>query len=255
MRPGMVYIVGAGPGDPELITLKALRRIQEADVIMYDRLVNDELLSYSKKDALLVFCGKAPGSHSIPQEKINENMVTYALTGHHVVRLKGGDPLIFGRGGEEACELAARGIPFEIVPGVTSALGAASSTGIPLTHRGASTSVAFVSGTSCHGNERSVKWDLLAHSVDTLVVYMGVSRMDDICKEMLAHGKPPSTPVAIVEQGTRAEERTITGTLGTIHKIALLMNVKNPALLIIGEVVRVRDQLLKLAAEAEERTG
>ncbi|MGV2788341.1 uroporphyrin-III C-methyltransferase, partial [Clostridium perfringens] len=127
MRPGIVYIVGAGPGDPELLTLKALRRIQEADVIMYDRLVNDELLSYAKKDVLLVYCGKAPGSHSVPQEGINENMETFALAGHHVVRLKGGDPLIFGRGGEEAYELAARGIPFEIVPGVTSALGAASS--------------------------------------------------------------------------------------------------------------------------------
>ncbi|PCL91627.1 uroporphyrinogen-III C-methyltransferase [Paenibacillus lautus] len=255
MRPGMVYIVGAGPGDPELITLKALRRIQEADVIMYDRLVNDELLSYAKKDALLVYCGKAPGRHSLPQEKINENMVAFALDGHHVVRLKGGDPLIFGRGGEEACDLAARGIPFEFVPGVTSAVGASSSAGIPLTHRGASTSVAFVSGTSCHGNEQSVRWDLLAHSVDTLVVYMGVSRMDGICKEMIAHGKQPWTPAAIVEQGTWAEERIFTGTLGTIYRISHRMNVKNPALLIIGEVVRVREQLLKLAAEAQEKTG
>lgn len=255
MMPGRVYIVGAGPGDPELVTLKALRLIQEADVIMYDRLVNDELLGYAKQDAILVYCGKAPGFHSIPQEQINVKMAEFALTGKDVVRLKGGDPLIFGRGGEEAYEMAARGIPYEFVPGVTSALGAASSTSIPLTHRGSSTSVAFVSGTSCHGNEQGVRWDLLAHSVDTLVVYMGVSRMADICNELLAHGKPISTPVAIVEQGTRSNERIITGTIGNIHKLAHLMSVKNPALLIIGEVVRVREQLLKLAEEAEKQTG
>ena len=250
----MVYIVGAGPGDPELITLKALRRIQEADVIMYDRLVNEELLSYAKRMLCLYTAERHPDA--IPFRRKGSTRTWWPLPLMVIMssgsRRRSAD---LRSRGEEACELAARGIPFEFVPGVTSAVGASSSAGIPLTHRGASTSVAFVSGTSCHGNEQSVRWDLLAHSVDTLVVYMGVSRMEGICKEMIAHGKPPWTPAAVVEQGTRAEERIITGTLGTIYRISHRMNVKNPALLIIGEVVRVREQLLKLAADAQEQTG
>ncbi|RED34744.1 uroporphyrinogen-III C-methyltransferase [Paenibacillus sp. VMFN-D1] len=255
MKPGMVSIVGAGPGDPELITVKALRRIQEADVILYDRLVNKELLGYAKKGAALLYVGKAPGQHAVPQAEIHEQLAAFALKGKQVVRLKGGDPLIFGRGGEEAQEMALRGIPYEFVPGVTSAIGAASSAGIPLTHRGRSASVAFVSGSSCAGREQGPRWDLLAQGVDTLVVYMGVAGMADICRELIAHGRPHSAPAAIVEQGTSEQERVITGTVGSIHKLATLMHVKNPALLIFGEVVHVREQLLRLAEEAEERIG
>ncbi|KAF9143691.1 hypothetical protein BGX30_015049 [Mortierella sp. GBA39] len=219
--PGMVSIVGAGPGDPELITVKALRRIQKADVILYDRLVNKELLGYAKKGAALLYVGKAPGQHAVPQAEIHEQLAAFALKGKQVVRLKGGDPLIFGRGGEEAQEMALRGIP----------------------------------GSSCAGREQGPRWDLLAQGVDTLVVYMGVAGMADICRELIAHGRPHSSPAAIVEQGTSEQERVITGTVGTIHKLATLMHVKNPALLIFGEVVHVREQLLRLAEEAEERIG
>ncbi|NMO95841.1 uroporphyrinogen-III C-methyltransferase [Paenibacillus lemnae] len=254
-RPGTVHIVGAGPGDPELITLKALRCIQGADVIMYDRLVNEQLLQHAKKGAQLHYCGKAPGLHSVPQEQIQKQMAEYALSGLDVVRLKGGDPFIFGRGGEEAGEMAAKGIPYEIIPGVTAAAGAASSSGIPLTHRGCSTSVALVSGTCCSENSTGVRWDLLAQSVDTLVIYMGVSNMPEISRALVNGGRPKSTPAAIVEQGTCPEERVITGTLGNIHQIASALHVQNPALIIVGDVVLVREQLLQLAAAAQERTG
>ncbi|MEK4359261.1 uroporphyrinogen-III C-methyltransferase [Paenibacillus sp. FSL M7-1455] len=255
MKPGSVSIVGAGPGDPELITLKALRRIQEADVILYDRLANKELLKYAKEGAMLTYCGKAPGRHAVPQEQIHELLAAYAMKGLRVVRLKGGDPLVFGRGGEEAQAMAALAVPCEIVPGLTSALGAAASAGIPLTHRGLSSSVAFVSGTSVSGEASGVRWDLLARGVDTLVVYMGVGRMEEICRELIVHGKPESAPAAVIEQGTCAAERIFTGTVGTMFNICQRMQARNPALLIVGDVVRVREQLLRLAEEARERIG
>lgn len=255
MRPAAVYLVGAGPGDPELITLKAIRRLREADVVMYDRLASEELLDYAKPGAERVYCGKSPERHSMPQRDIEKRMIEYALAGRTVVRLKGGDPFVFGRGGEEALALAELGIPYEIVPGVTSAIGAAASARIPLTHRGLSASFALVTGNRCHGDAAPVRWDHLAQGVDTLVVYMGVSRLGEIRAELLRHGKSPATPVALIERGTTAEQRVITGTLDHIHKLAEAMKLGNPALIVVGDVVLVREQLLLLEAEARLRIG
>jgi uroporphyrin-III C-methyltransferase len=253
--PGEVSIVGAGPGDPELITLKALKRIQQADIILYDRLVNEQLLGHARPDAKLLYVGKAPGRHSMPQGQIIEKLILFANKGYKVVRLKGGDPFIFGRGGEEAIALAERGIPYEIVPGITSAIGAAAAAQIPLTHRGQSASVAFVTGNRCHDNEALPRWDLLAQSVETLVIYMGVSELDAIRSELLLHGKPAETPVALIEKGTTVQQRVVTGLLSNIHKLAEAMKLSNPALIVIGEAVKVRERLLQLQAEAVERIG
>ncbi|RCW48976.1 uroporphyrinogen-III C-methyltransferase [Paenibacillus prosopidis] len=252
---GTVYIVGAGPGDPELITIKAMRRIQLADVILYDRLASEELLGYARSDAKLVYCGKAPGSHAMPQQLINQTLVDFALEGKNVVRLKGGDPFVFGRGAEEALELASLGIPYEIVPGITSAIGAAAAAGIPVTHREYAASFACVTGSRCHGDKSPIRWDLLAHSVDTLAVYMGVSQLPSIREELLKHGKAASTPVALIERGTTSSQRTIIGTLADIHTLAVSFKLSNPALIIIGEVVRVRDRLLHAEQQAVALIG
>ncbi|WP_168118850.1 uroporphyrinogen-III C-methyltransferase [Paenibacillus sp. HB172176] len=247
---GKVYLVGAGPGDPELITLKALRCIQTADVILYDRLVNPELLSHAKGDAELIYCGKLPGAHAMTQRAINDSLIHYASQGHIVVRLKGGDPYVFGRGGEEALELVSMGMAYETIPGITSAIGAGASADIPLTHRGVAASFACVTGNRCNGDHEPVRWDLLAHSVDTLAVYMGVGQLEQISLELLKHGKPSVTPVALIEQGTTDKQRVITGTLGDIHNRAISMKVKNPALIIIGEVVLIRDRLAAAMQQA-----
>lgn len=252
---GTVYIVGAGPGDPELITVKAMRRIQLADVILYDRLASEELLGYARPDAELVYVGKAPGAHSMPQHLINEALIEYAREGKTVVRLKGGDPFVFGRGAEEALELAALGIPYEIVPGITSAIGAAAAAGIPVTHREYAASFACVTGSRCHGDKSPIRWDLLAHSVDTLAVYMGVSQLPAIRAELLKHGKAAATPVALIERGTTERQRTIIGTLADIHTLAVTMKLSNPALIIIGDVVRVREQLLHAEQQAVTLIG
>lgn len=255
MRQGSISIVGAGPGDPELITVKAMRCIQNADVILYDRLVNEELLGYAGKEALRIYCGKAPGRHSMPQEGTQRLMIKYASAGSHVVRLKGGDPFVFGRGGEEALAASAAGIPYEIIPGITSAIGAAASAGIPLTHRGLAASFAIVTGSRCHDHASPVRWDALAHSVDTLVIYMGVSHLSEIRDQLLMHGKDAATPAALIENGTTARERTVTGTLGNIDKLAAAMKISNPALIIIGEAVKVREQLLALENAARSQIG
>ncbi|AJY76017.1 uroporphyrinogen-III C-methyltransferase [Paenibacillus beijingensis] len=254
-QTGKVYIVGAGPGDPELVTLKAVRLIGAGDVILYDRLVGKELLAHAKPGAELIYCGKAPGRHAMQQEMINKALVAYAQEGKTVVRLKGGDPFIFGRGGEEALELAAAGIPYEIVPGITSAIGAAAYSSIPLTHRGSAASFACVTGSRCRGGETGIRWDLLAHSVDTLVIYMGVSHLPDIRQELLAHGKDASTPVALIERGTTNKQRTVVGTLADIHELAESQRVKNPALIVVGEVVKVREQLAGLEQQALAEYG
>jgi uroporphyrin-III C-methyltransferase len=252
---GKVSIVGAGPGDPELITLKAMRRIQQADVILYDRLISKELLGYASSQAELVYCGKAPGSHAMPQQQINEALVHYARQGKTVVRLKGGDPLVFGRGAEEALALASQGVSYEIVPGITSAIGAAAAAGIPVTHRDYAASFACVTGSRCHGDKNPIRWDLLAHSVDTLAIYMGVSELPAIREELLKHGKAASTPVALIERGTTLRQRTIIGTLANIHTLALSMKLSNPALIIIGGVVHVREQLLQAEQHAVTLIG
>ncbi|WP_342566164.1 uroporphyrinogen-III C-methyltransferase [Paenibacillus sp. FSL R7-0345] len=255
MKQGHISIVGAGPGDPELITVKAMRRIQTADVVLYDRLVNEELLEYAPEKALRIYCGKAPGQHSMPQDAIERLMIMHAAAGNRVVRLKGGDPFVFGRGGEEALAAAVAGIPFEVIPGITSAVGAAASAGIPLTHRGVATSFAVVTGSRCNDAAQPVRWDALAHSVDTLAIYMGMSQLGEITEQLIRHGKDPQTPVALIEKGTTTKERTVTGTLANIVKLAAVMKISNPAMIIIGEVVNIREQVLSLQHAAHSCTG
>ncbi|PEE44536.1 uroporphyrinogen-III C-methyltransferase [Bacillus pseudomycoides] len=240
---GKVYIVGAGPGDPELISVKGVKCIERADVILYDRLVNKELLSYAKPDADLIYCGKLPNYHTMKQETIHAFLVKYAKKGKIVTRLKGGDPFVFGRGGEEAEALVKHGIPFEIVPGITAGIAASAYAGIPVTHRDASASFAVVTGHRKEGAEEEVKWENLAKGVDTLAVYMGVSNLPYICEQLLKHGKGEDTPVAIVEWGTTSSQRTITGTLGTIVTLAGKERIQNPSMIVIGEVVRFREKI------------
>lgn len=237
---GKVYLVGAGPGDPELITVKGLTCIQRADVILYDRLINEELLSYAKPDAELIFCGKLPGCHAMQQETINRALVLHAKKGKTVVRLKGGDPFVFGRGGEEAEALVKHGIEFEIVPGVTSAIAAAAYAGIPVTHREFSSSVAFVTGHRREGSGDEIQWESLAKGIDTIAIYMGIQRLSSICSQLMKYGKSPETPAAVIEWGTTSAQRTVTGTLATIAEIAANEQMRNPSMVIIGEVVRLR---------------
>lgn len=252
---GRVSIVGAGPGDPEFITVKALKRIQEADVILYDRLVNEELLSYAPPEAIRIYCGKAPGEHAVPQEGINKLLIRYGLQGKRVVRLKGGDPFVFGRGGEEVLALAAYGIPHEVIPGITSAIGSAASAGIPLTHRGVAASFACVTGSRCHGDGTPVRWDLLAHSVDTLVIYMGVKQIPFIREQLLLHGKPGATPVAFIERGTTHRQRSFLCTVEDMQEVAAQVKLGNPALIVVGEVAHIPEQVAALQSAASMRIG
>ncbi|MEK4426770.1 uroporphyrinogen-III C-methyltransferase [Solibacillus sp. FSL K6-1523] len=240
---GKVYIVGAGPGDVELITVKGLRCIKEADVIFYDRLINKELLDYAMPSAKLIYCGKLPNRHAMIQDHINYSLVQYASQGKIVTRLKGGDPFVFGRGGEEAEVLAAHQIPFEIVPGITSGIAAPAYAGIPVTHRDYSSSFAIVTGHMREGKDDSIKWESLATGVDTLAIYMGVGNLPYICSQLLKHGRKPSTPVALVHMGTFKEQQTVTGTLETISQNVRESNVSNPSMIIVGEVVSVREKI------------
>ncbi|WP_101845888.1 uroporphyrinogen-III C-methyltransferase [Halobacillus sp. Marseille-P3879] len=235
-----VFLVGAGPGDPELITVKGMKTIEKADVILYDRLVNEELLEYASEEAELIFCGKKPDQHTLRQENINELLCYYALKGKVVTRLKGGDPFIFGRGGEEAAVLSEKGIDFEIVPGITSGAAAPAYAGIPLTHRELSSSVTFVSGVSPQ-EDVVAYWTNLAHHKGTLCIYMGVKKFPYTCEQLINHGMDPDMPVAIIHWGTTEEQKTITGTLATIHK--RLHEVSNPSMIVIGEVVKLRETL------------
>ncbi|AIQ65593.1 uroporphyrin-III methyltransferase [Paenibacillus stellifer] len=255
MKPGRISIVGAGPGDPELITVKAMRRIQDADIVLYDRLVSDELLEYAKPEARLIYCGKSPGSHSMTQREIEQTLIHHACLGRNVVRLKGGDPLVFGRGGEEVLAAAEAGVPWEVVPGITSAVGAAAAAGIPLTHRGIAASFAVVTGSRSSDAEEPVDWKRLADGVDTIAIYMGVGQLPRIQAELLRHGKQPSTPAALIENGTTARQRTVTGTLENIGQLAASLKIGNPAMIIIGEVVAVRERLASLEAAAKSMIG
>nr|P29928.1 RecName: Full=Uroporphyrinogen-III C-methyltransferase; Short=Urogen III methylase; AltName: Full=S-adenosyl-L-methionine:uroporphyrinogen III methyltransferase; Short=SUMT; AltName: Full=Uroporphyrinogen III methylase; Short=UROM [Priestia megaterium]AAA22317.1 S-adenosyl-L-methionine:uroporphyrinogen III methyltransferase [Priestia megaterium] len=234
---GKVYLVGAGPGDPDLITLKGLKAIQQADVILYDRLVNKDLLEYAKSDADIIYCGKLPNYHTLKQETINNFLVKFAKKGKIVTRLKGGDPFVFGRGGEEAEALVQQGISFEIVPGITSGIAAAAYAGIPVTHREYSASFAFVAGHRKDSKHDAIKWDSLAKGVDTLAIYMGVRNLPYICQQLMKHGKTSATPIALIHWGTCADQRTVTGTLGTIVDIVKEEQIENPSMIIVGEVV------------------
>lgn len=238
---GKVFLVGAGPGDPDLITVKGVKAIEQADVILYDRLVNQTLLDYASSEAKLVYCGKHPNHHSLPQEEINDLLVDLAQNGNTVTRLKGGDPFIFGRGGEEAEQLAAANIQFEIVPGITSGVAAPAYAGIPVTHRDYSSSVAFVTGVIKEEVDADDYWKSLVHGPDTLCIYMGVKKLPDICTMLLKHGKKEDTPIALVHYGTTDNQQTVTGTLTDIVERA--EGIKNPAMIIVGEVVKLRDKI------------
>jgi uroporphyrin-III C-methyltransferase len=242
---GFVSLVGAGPGDPELLTVKGLRLLQRADVVAYDRLANPVLLRECRVDAELIFVGKHGEGHhpSVPQEHINALLLDRARAGKQVVRLKGGDPFIFGRGGEEALELRQAGIPFEIVPGISSAVAAPAYAGIPVTHRHVSASVAIVAGhEDPHKGPSSHDWGALS-GIDTLVILMGIGRIEAITETLLACGRAAATPAAVVRWGTTSEQVTVTGTLLTIAGEVRRAGIKAPATLVVGEVVRLRDEL------------
>ncbi|WHY88493.1 uroporphyrinogen-III C-methyltransferase [Neobacillus novalis] len=240
---GKVYLVGAGPGDPDLITVKGLRCLEQADVILYDRLVNPELLKHAKKEAQLVYCGKLPHYHTMKQETINSFLVKYAKKGYQVVRLKGGDPFVFGRGGEEAEECVKHDVPFEIIPGITAGIAASAYAGIPVTHRTLSKSFAFITGHQAGDVAAEHQWYHLANGVDTICVYMGVSQLSTIIKQLIRHGKQPQTPIGLVQWGTLSDQRTVTGTLETIEERVKEEGISNPSMIVIGEVVRLHKKL------------
>ena len=239
---GKVYIVGAGPGDPELLTLKALRLIKSAEVILYDRLINQEILLFAKPDCELVYVGKEDGKHTIEQEKINELLLRYAHTKEVVVRLKGGDPFIFGRGGEEALFLAEHSIEFEIVPGVSSFYSVPAYAGIPITFRGISSSFAVITGHEDPKKEKSsIDWESLK-GINTLIVLMGVSRRKEIAKRLIEVGRDPKEPVAFIENGTTERQRVI---LTDLYELSTNPpEVSPPAIMVVGEVVRLREKLV-----------
>ena len=246
---GHVAIVGAGPGDPELLTVKALRALQDADVVVHDRLVGDDVLELIRRDAERIYVGKSKSNHSVPQEGINDLLNTLAKAGKRVVRLKGGDPFVFGRGGEELDALRAAGVETSVVPGITAATGCAASTGMPLTHRDHASAVTFVTGHGVDG-EPDVDWHALAGERHTLVVYMGLSRAGAVAEKLIGAGRGPSTPIAIIENGTRADERVFAGTLATIPEIVKTARVGAPALIVIGEVAALADAARDVAVRA-----
>jgi uroporphyrinogen III methyltransferase/synthase len=239
---GKVYLIGAGPGDPGLFTLKGKRCLEEADVVVYDYLANPRLLRYVKPDAEVVYVGKRAGQHTLPQEEIGRLLVERARQGKVVARLKGGDPFIFGRGGEEAEELAAARIPFEVVPGVTAAVAAPAYAGIPLTHRDFTSTVAFITGHEDPTKEEaSIAWDKIATGIGTLVFFMGVGQLPEIVARLTQHGRSPDTPAAVIRWGTRAEQEVVTGTLADLAEKC--RGMKPPALIVVGEVVALREKL------------
>ncbi|MFM5339550.1 siroheme synthase CysG [Aeromonas veronii] len=247
---GEVVLVGAGPGDPGLLTLHALRQMQQADVVVYDRLVSDEVMALVRRDAKRIFVGKQAGNHCVPQEGINQLLLEEAKKGQRVVRLKGGDPFIFGRGGEELETLVGTGIGFQVVPGITAASGCAAYAGIPLTHRDHAQSVRFVTAHG-KGGARDLDWPLLAKDKQTLVFYMGLSSCATIREQLLAHGKAGDTPVALIERGTQPCQRVIRGTLDELP--ALAVGVESPALIMVGSVVTLADRLAWFGAAPQRQ--
>ncbi len=243
MDHGKVFLVGAGPGDPKLLTVKAEELLKTAQVVIYDRLVSQEILKLTPETAEKIYVGKRTGKHVVPQEKITELLVKTALAGKNVIRLKGGDPFIFGRGGEEAEALADNEIEFEVVPGVSSAVVAPMYAGIPLTHRDYASSVAIVTGHRAGEGERTVDWAKIAGAVDTIVILMGIESLEAITKKLLEGGLNPATPVAVIEKGASTQQRTVTGKIGTIVKEAEAAKVQPPAVIVIGEVVALGRKL------------
>lgn len=243
VKQGKVYIIGAGPGDPGLITVKGLRCLKEADVVIYDHLVSEEIIRQAKESARLIYAGKKGGAHTLPQDEINRRLVEEAQEGNIVARVKGGDPFIFGRGGEEAEILAQSGIPFEVVPGVTSAISVPAYAGIPLTHRGYTSTVAFVTGHEDPTKEQSdIDWETLA-GIGTLVFLMGVKNLHQIAASLMQHGKDANTPAALIRWGTTEDQETLTGALGDIARKAEERKFSPPAILVVGSVVNLRNAL------------
>lgn len=239
---GEVYLVGGGPGDPELLTFKALRLMQQADIVFYDRLVSKEVLDLCRRDAELVYVGKARDDHAVPQDGINQLLVKHAQQGQRVLRLKGGDPFIFGRGGEELEELKAHNIPFQVVPGITAASACSTYAGIPLTHRNYAQSVKFVTG-QLKNRTADLNFEELAHDGQTIVFYMGLHTLPVLAERLVEHGKSPETPVAIVSRGTQPDQKVLTGTLANIVERQAEAQLPAPSLVIVGEVVELHEQL------------
>ena len=242
LQAGEVYLVGGGPGDPDLLTFRALRLMQQADVVLYDRLVAPAIVDLVRKEAQRIYVGKQSDSHTVPQSELNNMLVTLAQQGKRVLRLKGGDPFIFGRGGEEIEELAAAGIPFQVVPGITAAAGCASYAGIPLTHRDYAHSCLFVTGHLKDG-KLDFSWPALLQPKQTLAIYMGVKGIDVLQKNLLEQGMPPDMPAAIIQQGTTSNQKVYTGKVATLVQTVTGNDIKPPSMIVIGEVVKLHDKL------------
>lgn len=239
---GKVYLVGAGPGDPELLTLRAVRLLERADVVVYDHLVSSGVLDFVPAGAERIYAGKRRNEHTLRQSEINALLVRLAQAGKRVVRLKGGDPFIFGRGGEELQSLAANGVAFEVVPGITAATGVACYAGIPLTHREFAQRCIFVTGHLKDGSA-DLDWPSLVKPEQTVVIYMGLGGLSDICRKLMAHGANPALPIAVIENGTIPSQRVVTGTLDGIAEAVATSGLQSPCLIIVGEVVQLQRNL------------
>ena len=249
---GKVSIVGAGPGDPELITMKAIIALESAEVVLYDYLVSKELLDYCKPDCEIVYVGKRNKQHTYPQEEINKMIIEYALNGKRIVRLKGGDPFVFGRGAEEVLGLKEHNIEFEVIPGITSGIAVPGAAGIPVTLRNIASSVAFFTGHQCANHKTEIQWDKIATGIDTLVFYMGVTQAPRIVRNLMTNGKNPETPVAMIRWGTLPQQQILKGTLADIVQKMDEHNFKPPAIFIVGEVVAYSEQLSPLINQMVE---
>ena len=252
---GFVSLVGSGPGDPDLLTIKALRLLQEADVVVFDRLVSAEILALIPHGVSQISVGKTPGKHCVPQDQINEIIVSLALTGRRLVRLKGGDPYIFGRGGEEALVLREHGIPFEVVPGVTAAAGCSSYSGIPLTHRGLNHGVRFLTGHLQNDDTLDINWDKVADPDCTLVIYMGLANLNKICAELIRAGLPASTPAAAIHGGTTSRQQKVISNLAELAEAVSNSGLESPVTTIVGEVVNLSDELDWFQSRGQQNEG